>query len=110
MSNPFFTPSSSSHSQDPGTDEEIVEFCTRNFGVSFPMMKKVDVNGSGEHEVFAFLKKALPGSLGLKVIKWNFTKFLIGRDGVPIKRYSPTDKPEDIAKDIEKALAAPANL
>lgn len=89
--------------QDPGTDEEILEFCQVNYGVTFPMFSKVDVNKKTAHPLFVYLKNALPGTLGKK-IKWNFTKFLISRDGKPVKRFGPTIKPEDIAGEIEKQL------
>ena len=89
--------------QDPGTDEEIAEFCTGHFGVSFPMFSKVDVNGPDAHPLYAWLREQKSGIFGDK-IKWNFTKFLIGRDGQVIKRYAPQTKPEQIAADIEKAL------
>ncbi len=90
--------------QEPGTAEEIGDFCQRNYGVSFPMFGKVDVNGSGAHPLWTWLRSEKGGMLGSK-IKWNFTKFLIGRDGRVIKRYAPTTKPEELAADIEAALA-----
>jgi glutathione peroxidase len=90
-------------SQDPGTNEEIASFCLKNYGVDFTMFDKVDVNGKEAHPVFKYLKDELPGTIGKK-IKWNFTKFLIGKDGKPIKRFAPTKKPKDIEKHIEKAL------
>lgn len=93
-------------SQDPGSNNEIGEFCQRNYGVSFPMFAKVDVNGSNAHPLYKFLSKEAKGLLGSESIKWNFTKFLIGRDGNVIDRYAPTTKPEDMVKDIEKALKA----
>lgn len=93
-------------SQDPGSESEIASFCQLNYGVSFPMMSKVDVNGSNAHPLYKWLTEEAPGILGTKAIKWNFTKFLIGRDGQVIKRYAPTDKPKDLAGDIEKALGA----
>lgn len=89
--------------QEPGGEDEIAEFCQRNYGVTFPMMAKVDVNGSDAHPVFAWLRSEQGGLLGDK-IKWNFTKFLIGRDGKVIDRYSPQTKPEKLAGDIVKAL------
>ncbi|PSW20530.1 glutathione peroxidase [Photobacterium sanctipauli] len=89
--------------QEPGENADIAQACQINYGVSFPMFAKVDVNGPDSHEVFTFLKKALPGLMGQK-IKWNFTKFLIGRDGKPIRRYAPTKTPQAIEKDIERAL------
>ena len=93
-------------SQDPGAEGEIAEFCQVNYGVSFPMMGKIDVNGPAAHPLYKWLSAEAPGLLGSKAIKWNFTKFLIGKDGQVIKRYAPLDKPADLAKDIEKALAA----
>ncbi len=91
--------------QDPGDNEEIGAFCQKNYGVSFPMFEKVDVNGDDAHPVFEWLRDEKGGLLG-DAIKWNFTKFLIARDGTVLKRYSPTTEPESIASDIEKALAA----
>jgi glutathione peroxidase len=89
--------------QEPGENSEIEQVCQLNYGVSFPMFAKTDVNGPDSHEVFKYLTSALPGLMGKK-IKWNFTKFLIGRDGRPIKRYAPTKTPEMLEKDILKAL------
>lgn len=91
--------------QDPGSSEEIGAFCQRNYGVSFPMFEKVEVNGDNAHPLYQWLKTEKGGLLGEK-IKWNFTKFLIGRDGKVIKRYGSTTKPEKIAGDIEKALTS----
>jgi len=99
-------PSNQFLSQDPGSDDEIAQFCQVNYGVSFPMMSKIDVNGSGAHPLYQWLSAEAPGMLGIKMIKWNFTKFLVGKDGKVIRRYAPTDKPADLAKDIEAALAA----
>ena len=93
-------------SQDPGADNEIAEFCQVNYGVSFPMMGKVDVNGPTAHPLYQWLGAEAPGLLGSKAIKWNFTKFLVGKDGRVIKRYAPLEKPADLAKDVEAALAA----
>ncbi len=93
-------------SQDPGSNDEIASFCSLNYGVSFPMMAKVDVNGAGAHPLYQYLTKEAPGLLGSKAIKWNFTKFLVGKDGQVLKRYAPTDAPKSLAKDIEAALAA----
>ncbi|RZJ24962.1 MAG: glutathione peroxidase [Haliea sp.] len=93
-------------SQDPGADGEIAEFCQVNYGVSFPMMGKIEVNGPAAHPLYKWLSSEAPGLLGTKAIKWNFTKFLVGKDGQVIRRYAPTDKPADLAKDIDKALAA----
>lgn len=92
-------------SQDPGSNDEIGAFCQRNYGVSFPMMAKIDVNGDHTHPLYAYLKEEAKGMLG-KSIKWNFTKFLVGKDGNVIGRYASTTKPEKMAKDIEKALQA----
>jgi glutathione peroxidase len=92
--------------QDAGSNEEIASFCQLNFGVSFPMMRKIDVNGAGAHPLYQWLVKEAPGLLGTKAIKWNFTKFLIGKDGQVIKRYAPTDAPASMAKDIAAALAS----
>ncbi len=93
-------------SQDPGSNDEIGAFCQKNYGVSFQMMGKVQVNGDGAHPLYTWLTAEAPGILGSKAIKWNFTKFLVGRDGRVIKRYAPQDAPAKIAKDIEAALAA----
>jgi glutathione peroxidase len=92
-------------SQDPGSNEEIGAFCQKNYGVSFEMFEKVDVNGDEAHPLFEWLRSEKSGVLG-DAIKWNFTKFLVGRDGQVIKRYGSTTKPEKIAADIEEALAA----
>jgi len=91
--------------QDPGSNSEITEFCQLNYGVSFPMMAKVEVNGSGTDPLYKHLKKEAPGALGTQAIKWNFTKFLIDTEGNVIKRYGSSTKPKDIQKDIEKLLA-----
>jgi len=99
-------PSNQFGKQDPGTNEEIGAFCTKNYGVSFPMMEKIEVNGPGASPLYKWLVKEAPGFLGSTAIKWNFTKFLIGKDGQVIKRYAPIDKPESISGDIEAALAA----
>ena len=93
-------------SQDPGDNAQIATFCQKNYGVSFPMMAKIEVNGASAHPLYQWLKHEAPGLLGSEGIKWNFTKFLIGRDGRVIKRYAPQDAPEKIARDIEAALAA----
>ena len=90
-------------SQDPGSDSEIEGFCQLNYGVTFQIMKKVDVNGSEAHPIFQYLKSQTKGLLGSS-IKWNFTKFLISRDGKTIKRYAPTTKPEKMKSDIEAML------
>jgi glutathione peroxidase len=99
-------PSNEFGGQDPGSDGEIASFCQLNYGVSFPMMSKVKVNGAQAHPLWQWLTREAPGVLGSKSVKWNFTKFLIGRDGKVLKRYAPTDKPESIQGDIEAALAA----
>ena len=93
--------------QDKGSNEEIAEFCQLNYGVSFPMMAKIEVNGAGAHPLYRWLTKEAPGVLGTQAIKWNFTKFLIGKDGHIVKRYAPTDTPQSLAKDLEAALANP---
>ena len=93
-------------SQDPGSNEEIGAFCQRNYGVSFQMMEKIKVNGDGAHPLYQWLTAEAPGILGSKAIKWNFTKFLIGKDGRVLQRYAPQDAPKKIAKDIEAALAS----
>jgi glutathione peroxidase len=90
--------------QDAGSNSEISEFCQLNYGVSFPMMAKVDVNGSDAHPLYQWLSQEAPGLLGSKSIKWNFTKFLVGKDGEVIKRYAPTDTPQSMAADIEAVL------
>ena len=92
--------------QDPASNDKIAEFCQLNYGVSFPMMAKVDVNGAAAHPLYQWLCAEAPGLLGTKAIKWNFTKFLVGKDGQVLKRYAPTDTPASLAKDIEAALAA----
>lgn len=90
--------------QEKGSDEEIARFCDLNFGVSFPLMHKIEVNGSAAHPLYRWLTTQAPGVLGTKAIKWNFTKFLLGRDGQVVRRYAPQDKPEKLAADIEAAL------
>ena len=90
--------------QEPGTHEEIGAFCEKNYGVTFPLFAKIDVNGDNAHPLFQHLKKTAPGVLGTEGIKWNFTKFLVRRDGSVAKRYAPSTKPEDIAADIEALL------
>lgn len=91
-------------SQEPGGEAQIAAFCTDRFEVSFPMFAKIDVNGPTAHPLFRFLKEHAKGVLGSEGIKWNFTKFLVGRDGQVIDRYAPMTKPEDIARDIEPLL------
>lgn len=90
--------------QEPGDDQQIAEFCSLNFNVNFPLFKKVDVNGSNAAPLYDFLKKQAPGLLGSKSIKWNFTKFLVNRQGDVVKRYGPNTKPEEIRADIEALL------
>ena len=91
--------------QDPGNNSEIAEFCQLNYGVSFPMMGKIDVNGPAAHPLYQWLSNEAPGLLGSTAIKWNFTKFLVGKDGLVLKRYAPQDAPASLARDIEAALA-----
>lgn len=91
-------------SQDPGEDGQIEEFCQLNYGVSFPMFSKIEVNGSGAHPLYKYLKKEAKGLLGSQAIKWNFTKFLVNKDGEVVARYGSADKPKDIKKEIEKLL------
>ncbi|MES2669159.1 MAG: glutathione peroxidase [Pseudomonadota bacterium] len=90
--------------QEPGDESEIKNFCSLTYDVDFPMFSKVDVNGGNAHPLWKWLKDEKSGLLGIGAIKWNFSKFLVGRDGKVIKRYAPTDKPESMAKDIEAAL------
>ena|SRR5665647_700851 len=92
--------------QDSGSNGEIAEFCQLNYGVSFPMMARIDVNGAQAHPLYQWLTKEAPGLLGSKSIKWNFTKFLVGKDGAVLRRYAPTDTPASMVRDIEAALAA----
>jgi glutathione peroxidase len=92
-------------SQEPGGADEIGAFCEKNYGVTFPMFAKIDVNGDGTHPLFKQLKKEAPGMLGIEAIKWNFTKFLVRKDGSVYKRYAPATKPEEMVGDIEKLLA-----
>ncbi len=92
--------------QDPGSNDEIAAFCQLNYGVSFPMMARIEVNGANAHPLYQWLEAEAPGLLGSKSIKWNFTKFLLGKDGTVLKRYAPTDTPASLASDIEAALAA----
>ena len=98
-------PSNEFGAQDPGSNAEIATFCERNFGVSFPMMAKVKVNGADADPLWRWLEAEAPGVLGSEAVKWNFTKFLVGRDGRVKKRYAPTETPESLRKDIEAALA-----
>jgi glutathione peroxidase len=90
--------------QEPGSDTEIAAFCERNYGVTFPLFSKIEVNGTGTHPLFAHLKKAAPGLLGSEAIKWNFTKFLVDAEGNVVERYAPKTEPKELAKDIEKLL------
>jgi glutathione peroxidase len=90
--------------QEPGNAEEIAQFCKLNYDVSFPLMAKIDVNGDNASPLYDWMKGEAPGLMGSKSVKWNFTKFLIGRDGKVVRRYAPTDKPAGIEKDIEKLL------
>jgi glutathione peroxidase len=99
-------PSNQFGAQDPGSNDEIGSFCQLNYGVSFPMMSKVDVNGGNAHPLWKWLTAEAPGLLGTQAIKWNFTKFLVGKDGQVIKRYAPNDTPQSLGPDIEAALAA----
>ena len=91
--------------QEPGSPDEIGAFCQKNFGVTFPLAGKVDVNGPDAHPLFRFLTEQAPGLLGSKAIKWNFTKFLVDRHGSVVSRYAPTTKPEELAPEIERLLA-----
>jgi glutathione peroxidase len=90
--------------QEPGTDTEIENFCTGSFGVKFPMFAKIDVNGDEASPVYTFLKKEAPGVLGTEGVKWNFTKFLVSKDGKVLNRFGSIDKPESLKSDIEAAL------
>jgi glutathione peroxidase len=90
--------------QEPGAEAEIKEFCSLTYGVSFAMFAKIKVNGPDSHPMYEYLKSSLPGILGTEAIKWNFTKFLVGKSGDPMKRYAPADKPESLEPDIEAAL------
>jgi glutathione peroxidase len=97
-------PSNQFMNQEPGTNEEIATFCKRNYGVTFPMFAKIDVNGPGADPIFNFLRESKPGVLGSESIKWNFTKFLINRDGEPVARFSPKTEPVKLKPEIEKLL------
>lgn len=92
--------------QEPGDEEEIRRFCSTTYDVTFPMFAKVEVNGENAHPLYKFLKSAQPGVLGTEAIKWNFTKFLVGRDGTVLERYAPKDTPERIEKDLLPLLDA----
>lgn len=91
-------------SQEPGSEEEIQGFCSTTFNTTFPLFSKIEVNGDNAHPLYNFLKSANPGVLGTEKIKWNFTKFLVDKDGKPVKRYAPVTKPKDIETDIEGLL------
>ncbi len=93
--------------QEPGSEVEIQSFCDLNYGVTFPLFNKIDVNGDSTHPLYAYLKQALPGIAGTESIKWNFTKFLVDRKGQPLRRYASAESPEAIMPDVEKALAEP---
>ncbi|KAF1918472.1 glutathione peroxidase-like protein [Ampelomyces quisqualis] len=92
--------------QDPGSNDEIQSFCQINYGVSFPVLAKIDVNGDKADPAFEWLKNEKPGLMGLKRVKWNFEKFLVGRDGKVVNRWASTKKPEDLKQDIERAIKA----
>ena len=91
-------------SQEPGTEAEIKTFCETSFGVKFPLFRKIEVNGPGAHPLYQYLVKEKPGIFGTEKIKWNFTKFLIDREGNPVKRFAPGDKPESIEREVERLL------
>ncbi len=97
-------PSNEFGAQDPGSNASIAQYCQANYGVSFPMMEKLSVNGSDAHPLYQWLKARAPGLLGSESIKWNFTKFLVGRDGLDVKRFAPNAAPASLARDIEDAL------
>jgi glutathione peroxidase len=90
--------------QEPGNEAEIKSFCDLNFGVTFPLFAKIDVNGANAHPLYKYLTNEKPGVLGTEAIKWNFTKFLIDSKGEPVKRYAPITKPEDLEKEVENAI------
>lgn len=97
-------PSNQFMNQEPGTESDIQSFCEMNFGVTFPLFSKVDVNGKNAHPLFQYLTEEAPGVLGMKAVKWNFTKFLVNRSGEVVERYAPNTNPKEIAKDIEKLM------
>jgi glutathione peroxidase len=97
-------PSNEFGAQDPGSNDEIAAFCRSSYGVSFPMMAKVEVNGERAHPLYQWLTAQAPGPLGTPAVKWNFTKFLLGRDGQVLRRYAPQEAPEALQADIERAL------
>jgi glutathione peroxidase len=90
--------------QEPGTEADIQSFCEMNFGVTFPLFSKVDVNGKNAHPLFQYVTEEAPGVLGVKAVKWNFTKFLVNRSGEVVERYAPNTNPKEIAQDIEKLM------
>jgi glutathione peroxidase len=94
--------------QEPGTEEQIASFCDTRYGVTFPLASKIEVNGSSAHPLFVQLKEAAPGLLGTRAIKWNFTKFLVDRDGRVLRRYAPSTKPESLASDVRQTLSTRA--
>lgn len=94
--------------QEPGSESEIQKFCSLTYDVTFPLFAKIEVNGSGEHPLYKLLKKAQPGLFGSEAIKWNFTKFLVNREGLVLKRYAPSDTPEKIEDDLKEILALSA--
>lgn len=98
-------PSNQFANQEPGTSDDIAEFCQMNYGVSFPMFEKINVNGEDAHPLFKYLTTKAPGILGSKAIKWNFTKFLVDQEGHIVKRYSPQTTPDKIEADIAKLLS-----
>lgn len=95
--------------QEPGTDAEIANFCATTYDVTFPMFRKIDVNGAGAHPLFLQLQQSLPGLLGLSAIKWNFTKFLVNQKGIPVERFAPLAKPAELAPRIEALLSEQAH-
>jgi len=99
-------PSNQFGQQEPGADTEIAEFCETSFGVTFPMFSKIDVNGAKAHPLYKYLTSEKKGLLGSEAIKWNFTKFLIGKNGAVVQRYAPSTKPENIAADVAREIAA----
>lgn len=90
--------------QEPGNEAEIQQFCSMSYGISFPMFAKIEVNGSHAHPLYQYLKTRQPGVMGTEAIKWNFTKFLVDKTGEPVRRYAPTDTPENIEKDVAVLL------
>ena len=90
--------------QEPGTEEEIQEFCKVNYGVSFPLFAKIEVNGDDAHPIYKYLKSEMSGIFGTEAVKWNFTKFVVDKDGKPFKRFSPQTSPEEMMKEVQKIL------